>query len=131
MEEEQKKEMAEEVNLQEQATAEVQAENREEEIQVQEESSSQETPDQEVAENDKAVEESAPEVVQEETETETVAEDASPETGLTREKIIARLQEMVGDITIARRPELESLKQGFYKLQRAAQDERIDRKSVV
>ncbi|MBO4267829.1 MAG: DUF349 domain-containing protein [Bacteroidaceae bacterium] len=125
MEEEQKKEMAEEVNLQEQATAEVQAENREEEIQVQEESSSQETPDQEVAENDKAVEESAPEVVQEETETETVAEDASPETGLTREKIIARLQEMVGDITIARRPELESLKQGFYKLQRAAQDERI------
>ena len=38
-----------------------------------------------------------------------------------REEIIARLQEMVSDISLAKRPELESLKQSFYKLQRAAQ----------
>ena len=43
----------------------------------------------------------------------------------TREEIIARLQEMVGDISLAKRPELESLKQNFYKLQRAAQEEQI------
>lgn len=43
----------------------------------------------------------------------------------TREEIIARLQEMVGDISLAKRPELESLKQAFYKLQRAAQEEQI------
>ena len=43
----------------------------------------------------------------------------------TREEIIARLQEMVGDINIAKRPELESLKQSFYKLERAAQEEQI------
>ena len=42
-----------------------------------------------------------------------------------REEIIARLQEMVSDISLAKRPELESLKQSFYKLQRAAQEERI------
>ena len=42
-----------------------------------------------------------------------------------REEIIARLQEMVGDISLAKRPELESLKQAFYKLQRAAQEEQI------
>jgi len=47
------------------------------------------------------------------------------ETALTRESIITRLQEMVGDINIAKRPELESLKQAFYKLQRAAQEEQI------
>ena len=46
-------------------------------------------------------------------------------TASTREEIIARLQEMVGDITLAKRPELESLKQAFYKLQRAAQEEQI------
>ena len=44
---------------------------------------------------------------------------------VTREDIIARLQEIVGDISIAKRPELESLKQAFYKLQRAAQEEQI------
>ena len=38
----------------------------------------------------------------------------------TREEVIARLQGMVGDISLAKRPELESLKQVFYKLQRAA-----------
>ena len=43
----------------------------------------------------------------------------------TREEVIARLQEMVGDISLAKRPELESLKQVFYKLQRAAEEERI------
>ena len=43
----------------------------------------------------------------------------------TREDIIARLQEMVGDINMAKRPELESLKQSFYKLQRATQEEQI------
>ncbi|MBR4810745.1 MAG: DUF349 domain-containing protein [Bacteroidaceae bacterium] len=42
-----------------------------------------------------------------------------------REEIIARLQEMVSDISLAKRPELESLKQSFYKLQRAAQEEQI------
>ena len=46
-------------------------------------------------------------------------------TASTREEIIARLQEMVGDITLAKRPELESLKQAFYKLQRTAQEEQI------
>ncbi|MBO4724478.1 MAG: DUF349 domain-containing protein [Bacteroidaceae bacterium] len=43
----------------------------------------------------------------------------------TREEIIARLQEMVSDISLAKRPELESLKQTFYKLQRTAQEEQI------
>ncbi len=43
----------------------------------------------------------------------------------TREEVIARLQGMVGDISLAKRPELESLKQVFYKLQRAAEEERI------
>ena len=42
-----------------------------------------------------------------------------------REEIIARLQEMVSDISLAKRPETESLKQTFYKLQRAAQEEQI------
>ncbi len=46
-------------------------------------------------------------------------------TATTREEIIARLQEMVGDISLAKRPELESLKQSFYKLQRAAQEEQV------
>ena len=57
-----------------------------------------------------------------------VKEEEAPvqeETALTRESIIARLQEMVGDINIAKRPELESLKQAFYRLQRAAQEEQI------
>ena len=44
---------------------------------------------------------------------------------VTREDIIARLQEIVGDIPIAKRPELESLKQSFYKLQRTAQEEQV------
>ena len=43
----------------------------------------------------------------------------------TREEIISRLQEMVSDISLAKRPEVESLKQAFYKLQRAAQEEQI------
>ena len=42
-----------------------------------------------------------------------------------REEIIARLQEMVNDISLAKRSETESLKQSFYKLQRAAQEEQI------
>jgi len=46
-------------------------------------------------------------------------------TTATREEIIAKLQEMVGDISLAKRPELESLKQAFYKLQRAAQEEQV------
>ena len=60
----------------------------------------------------------APEPVEEEIQESTV-------TATTREEIIARLQEMVGDISLAKRPELESLKQNFYKLQRAAQEEQI------
>ena len=42
-----------------------------------------------------------------------------------REEIIERPQEMVSDISLAKRPETESLKQSFYKLQRAAQEEQI------
>ena len=60
----------------------------------------------------------APEPVEEEIQEATV-------TATTREEIIARLQEMVGDISLAKRPGLESLKQNFYKLQRAAQEEQI------
>ena len=60
----------------------------------------------------------APEPVEEEIQEVTV-------TATTREEIIARLQEMVGDISLAKRPEIESLKQNFYKLQRAAQEEQI------
>ena len=48
----------------------------------------------------------APEPVEEEIQESTV-------TATTREEIIARLQEMVGDISLAKRPELESLKQNF------------------
>ena len=65
------------------------------------------------------------EEVKQEIVTERVTEETTSETTLTRESIIARLKEMVGDITIAKRPELESLKQSFYKLQRAAQEEQI------
>ena len=83
MEEEEKKEVIEEVKADEQTPVEVEAEVKEEKAPVQE------------------------------------------ETALTRESIITRLQEIVGDITIAKRPELESLKQSFYKLQRAAQEEQI------
>lgn len=54
-----------------------------------------------------------------------IQEEAVQESTLTRESIIARLQEIVGDINIAKRPELESLKQSFYKLQRAAQEEQV------
>ena len=43
----------------------------------------------------------------------------------TREDAIERLKEMAADISLARRPELESLKQTFYKLQKAAQEEQI------
>ena len=59
------------------------------------------------------------ESVDEEEEKEVIAPVSS------REEIIARLQEMVSDISLAKRPELESLKQSFYKLQRAAQEEQI------
>ena len=40
-----------------------------------------------------------------------VEETVVKETAITRENIISRLQEMVSDITLAKRPELESLKQ--------------------
>ena len=43
----------------------------------------------------------------------------------TREDAIERLKEMAADISLARRPDIESLKQTFYKLQKAAQDARI------
>ena len=43
----------------------------------------------------------------------------------TREEVISRLQEMVGDISLAKRAELESLKQVFYKQLKAAQEEQI------
>ena len=64
--------------------------------------------------------ESPAEPVQEQEKEEEAASPVS-----TREEIIARLQEMVSDISLAKRPELESLKQAFYKLQRAAQEEQI------
>ena len=81
----------------------------------------------EVKPQEQVVEDSVQEATQEspvEVQEEEVTETA-PETALTRESIIERLQEMVGDISLAKRPELESLKQSFYKLQRAAQDEQI------
>ena len=62
--------------------------------------------------------ENTPEPIQEEV-TEVVVSAA------TREEIIARLQEMVSDISLAKRQELESLKQAFYKLQRTVQEEQI------
>ncbi len=43
----------------------------------------------------------------------------------TREDVIARLQLMVADISLAKRLELESLKQVFYKQQRIAQEAQI------
>ena len=115
MEEEQKKDVVEEVKPEEQTPARQEVEVKKEEAPVQE----------------AAVDEA----VQEDVEQESVAEDVAPETAeeenvqedtdLTRESIIARLQEMVSDISIAKRPVLESLKQSFYKLQRSAQEERI------
>lgn len=115
MEEEQKKDVVEEVKPEEQTPARQEVEVKKKEAPVQE----------------AAVDEA----VQEDVEQESVAEDVAPETAeeenvqedtdLTRESIIARLQEMVSDISIAKRPVLESLKQSFYKLQRSAQEERI------
>ncbi len=56
----------------------------------------------------------------------TEAEAQNPAQGsVTREDIISRLQDMVSDISVAKRQELESLKQTFYKLQRAANEEQI------
>ena len=104
MEEEQKNNVVEEVKPQEQAAVVEEQTPAQQEAEVKEE----EAPVQETAEQESAVEDAAQE-----------------ETALTRESIIERLQEMVGDISIAKRPELESLKQAFYKLQRAAQDEQI------
>jgi len=104
MEEEQKNNVVEEVKPQEQAAVVEEQTPAQQEAEVKEE----EAPVQESAEQESAVEDAAQE-----------------ETALTRESIIERLQEMVGDISIAKRPELESLKQAFYKLQRAAQDEQI------
>lgn len=43
----------------------------------------------------------------------------------TREDVLERLKEFVADITLAKRPELESLKQTFYRLQKAALEEQI------
>ena len=43
----------------------------------------------------------------------------------TREDVIERLKEIAADISLAKRPELESLKQTFYKLQKAAQEAQI------
>lgn len=104
MEEEQKNNVVEEVKPQEHAAVVEEQTPAQPEAEVKEE----EAPVQETAEQESAVEDAAQE-----------------ETALTRESIIERLQEMVGDISIAKRPELESLKQAFYKLQRAAQEEQI------
>ena len=109
MEEEQKNNVVEEVKPQEQAAVVEEQTPAQQEAEVKEE----EAPVQESAEQESAEQESA------------VEDAAQEETALTRESIIERLQEMVGDISIAKRPELESLKQAFYKLQRAAQDEQI------
>ena len=62
-------------------------------------------------------------IVEKEAEVEAPAGVVAPVSS--REEIIARLQEMVSDISLAKRPELESLKQSFYKLQRAAQEEQV------
>lgn len=73
-------------------------------------------------EKKEVIEESTP---VEDAPVEVEAEIKADEAALTRESIIARLQEMVGDISIAKRQELESLKQTFYRLQRAAQEEQV------
>jgi len=96
MEEEEKKDMIEEVKQEEQTPVKVEADVQEEK-----------------------------DLEQESVVDEAVQEEPVSEAALTRESIIARLQEMVGDINIAKRPELESLKQAFYKLHRAAQEEQI------
>ncbi|MCQ2083272.1 MAG: DUF349 domain-containing protein [Bacteroidaceae bacterium] len=43
----------------------------------------------------------------------------------TREDVIERLKELAADISLAKRPELESLKQTFYKLQKVALEQQI------
>jgi len=43
----------------------------------------------------------------------------------TREDVLERLKEFVADISLAKRPEIESLKQTFYRLQKVALEEQI------
>lgn len=50
---------------------------------------------------------------------------SAPKTISTREEVIDRLKEMASDISLAKRPELESLKQTFYRLQKVALEAQI------
>ncbi len=50
---------------------------------------------------------------------------SAPKTVSTREEVIDRLKEMASDISLAKRPELESLKQTFYRLQKVALEAQI------
>lgn len=54
-----------------------------------------------------------------------VEEAPAAKSASTREDVLERLKEFVADITLAKRPELESLKQSFYRLQKAALEEQI------
>lgn len=51
---------------------------------------------------------------------------ASVQSSLTREDVITRLQEMISDITQAKRQELETLKQIFYKLYKSEQEKKME-----
>src|SRR5574344_847675 len=51
---------------------------------------------------------------------------ASVQSSLTREDVITRLQEMISDITQAKRQELETLKQIFYKLFKSEQETKME-----
>lgn len=51
---------------------------------------------------------------------------ASVQSSLTREDVITRLQEIISDVTLARRQELETLKQTFYKLYKSEQEKKME-----
>jgi hypothetical protein len=51
---------------------------------------------------------------------------ASVQSSITREDVITRLQEMISDITLAKRQELETLKQIFYKLYKSEQEKKME-----
>lgn len=54
-----------------------------------------------------------------------VEETAAVKSVSTREDVLERLKEFVADISLAKRPEIESLKQTFYRLQKVALEEQI------
>lgn len=50
----------------------------------------------------------------------------SAQSSITREDVITRLQEMISDISLAKRQELENLKQIFYKLYKSEQENKME-----